>query len=618
MIKLTVDSVVPPSVPSQEVDAICDALPEMFYEALYHVVGETAIEPWTILSFGERYPERFDHSIRPNSGHLSLVYTAWKHGLPIVTTNFDLFFEQAARHLGLKPIVSVPTDVSKFTFAEPDTGEVAIWKVHGSIDKIESVCTTMQRISRLNESLIVQLRELFIGHRVCLLGYSGRDIDLFPFVSQFPFSEIPFWICKAFDTNHAIHSCPEKFIRIEAGTETLGRLIVGRIQDTNVPAVRLIAALKHEDKLSDGDPESLRVRYVQTLLEIGRDFVKSLLAPAFQGAGQVNRRLAHAASLLSVQRFSEASKYLDEYLAATSTGKHPVQVARAFLMLSSCHHNLSKYEQAESAAVRALAHSRHFKLKEEEAESLAQRDEARRMQLLPNLGHRDWTHFLRVGTPVLVFTFVVDLFRIRRILHESEQASTAKADTRLPYTYLEHLVRLFAMLQGFFHVVTGGRVGASLLLRGWGRIQEESYRAGYAAGIANAAKYRERLPGSAAGPRHRTDLSGEEIVSSRQIFELISHRNGLALVSRDTADRYLASRKYREAARLYRECIRLSQEIGNPSLELKAYVGLARCGEQVDTNTIRLLLAEIEGAGYQRISRSLLSYVESTHAATAP
>lgn len=611
MIDLTLKIVAPKDLPAQEVEAICNALPEMFYEGLYQIVGEVAIEPWKIITFGEISPNLFTYPIKPNTGHLSIAYLSWRNSLPIITTNFDLFFEGAAKHLGLNPVVSVPSKEGTWRLANRGSSEVAIWKVHGSVDRIESICTTLQRISQLNFPLISGLRELFTKHRACLLGYSGRDIDLFPFMSQFDFPQkAAFWICKSFGKDHGIHSCPEKFIGIKGGSELLAQYLINKINDNSEPARKLKKALNEEKKYYKNDEHiSIRDKNLRTLLSRGEEFIKERLEPFFKGPKDSNRLLVYGISLANVQKFELAAGYLKKYLEKIDSAKNPSDFVRASLVLSSCYHNLSKYEQAENVAVKSLKVCQEFDLKEEKAESLAQRDEALRMQHLPNLKFKDWIHFFQVDSIVVLFRFIIDLFRIKSILSNPKNVNQNPKQIRLWHIYLEHCIRLLAIIQRGLNVIFGKYVMTLPLAWAWTEIYNQSYNVGYAAGIANAIKYCDRLTDKSSMQSDTKKAFGQEIVSSRQVYELISHRNGLALIARDRGDYYLGNGVKEKAAKMYKMCIDLSKRDKNLSLELKGYLGLQRCGEKVDLKRIKYLLDEIEGTGYKRIKESLLNYL---------
>jgi len=448
------------------------------------------------------------------------------------------------------------------------------------------------------------------------LGYSGRDIDLFPFISQFDFPQKAFWICKSFGKKHGIHSSPEKFIGIEARSKLLAKCLISKINDYSKPAQKLKKVL-NEEEFGDDDYNSIRDKNLKVLLSKGEEFTKACLSPFFEGSKDVNRLLACGIAFVNIQKFKLARDYLEKYLQKIELTDNPHNFVRASSMLSSCYHNLSKYEQAENAAVRALKVCQQFNLKEEKAESLAQIDEALRMQHLPNLKFKDWIHFFRVDSIRVLFRFIVDLFSIESVLNDPKTVNEDPRQIRLWYTYLEHRIRLLAIIQGALNVIFGkfGKyVATPLLALSWRKIYNQSYNVGYAAGIANAIKYCDRLNGSSFTQHDGKATFAQEIVSSRQVYDLISHTTGIALIERDKGDSYLSKGMNREATEMYKKCVEDSRKNGNLSLELKGLLGLHRCGEKVALERIRYLLDEnkgIEGAGYRRIKKPLLRYLVS-------
>lgn len=83
MINLVVQALAPRDARADEIEAICGALPELFYEALYGTIGPVAVEPWTVLALHTREPSAFPHQVAPNTAHLAIVYLSWRHDLPI-------------------------------------------------------------------------------------------------------------------------------------------------------------------------------------------------------------------------------------------------------------------------------------------------------------------------------------------------------------------------------------------------------------------------------------------------------------------------------------------------------------------------------------------------------
>jgi len=611
MINLTLESLAPPDATAPEKDAICDALPELFYQGLFSLVGRAAVEPWTVLTLHSREPDAFPHRISPTAAHLLIVYLSWKHNLPIITTNFDTFFESAARLLGLQAVVSVPSGHEAYEYAEPNSTDIAIWKVHGSADNPDSICTTLQQISTLNPALIWELQRLFGAYPACLLGYSGRDIDLFPFVASFTFPQNgrAFWLCREFQGNHGIYARPEKFIGVLADAQDFARRAVPEITDHTQSARALREYLDRQQTSIADKAEQFRTENLGVYLGRGSNLVRQKLCPLLDGTGAPDRLLLHAVSLANVQSFSWAARHAHRYISAAGENANPRLLAKAWVLLSSCYHNLSKYEQSEQAAWRAYEISRAHGFTEEAIHAMASVDEAMRMQLYPNLPvTQRWT-VPRVKYAVLLFRFFLDVLRIQRLIRHSGSEDNRFLRDSLRHVALEHRIRLCAMLQRAVRSLGGETLAARLLERQWEWIRQESYRAGYAAGIANALRYRDRVGRRPPARPARAELDLPGIVFSRQIYEFMSHRNGSALVLRDQADALVEQGASEEASSLYEQCVELARAAENASLELKGLLGLRRCGKQVDRDRIGLLLDNIEGDGYRRVRKAVMDFI---------
>lgn len=161
------------------------------------------------------------------------------------------------------------------------------------------------------------------------------------------------------------------------------------------------------------------------------------------------------------------------------------------------------------------------------------------------------------------------------------------------------------MLQHLLILVCGRQVAHIALSRSWKLLVDESYETGYAAGVANSIRFDDRVrQGDANLASNQPDL--RDLVSSRQVYEFIGHRNGQALAFRDRADLLLGLGHRAQAAEFYQRCAEIAREHKNCSLELKGLIGLHRCGRRVDPSRVESLLGEIEGSGYRRLAGAVL------------
>lgn len=91
---------------------------------------------------------------------------------PILTTNFDPFIEIALRDVGLTPrtrTVAFDNPFPDDVLMEP--GQTSVLHLHGFVDSYS--LSTLQHITASRESLTDQLRRMFVGSTVVVVGYSG-------------------------------------------------------------------------------------------------------------------------------------------------------------------------------------------------------------------------------------------------------------------------------------------------------------------------------------------------------------------------------------------------------------------------------------------------------------
>lgn len=613
MIDLVAQELKPNGATKEEVAAICKALPELFYEALFGLIGKNAVLPWTALEVHKTQPNAFRMPIRPTLGHLATVYLSWKNALPIVTTNFDTLLESAAQALGLVPLPSLPTSTT-WKRAEKKL-QVAIWKVHGSADNPDSICTTLRQISTFNTSLLSELRDLCSSYLPCLLGYSGRDIDLFPFLASFsyPDDQPAFWLCSDFPPWHGIHTRPDKFKAIHGSindfANCLIRFLKPRVSPHDAETLRILIDLAQSDLTSEQSTqyaEDNRGVY----LNAARQIVREKILPLVVGPGGDYRLLLHAISLANVQRFALSARHAEKYIQVADNKVKPLWKTKTWILLSSCYHNLSKYQRSEHAARQALRIARRNRLTEEAVHALANLDEARRMQLDLSL---------RIGVPrlfpkilylALVVRFFVDTLRLTRWVASTKIEQDRGRYDAIHSVLIEHRVRLLAMLQKLAVATVGRNVAAQLFSGLWKQLQRESYKAGYAAGVANALKYLERLRTKPSKDQRESDNVDElGIVSSRHVYELIAHKNGLALILRDEADLLVESGQIGKAAELYKQVADLARDLQNSSLELKALLGLHSCGSPVELNRIKEVIDTIEVYWRNAVKKTIIKKI---------
>jgi tetratricopeptide (TPR) repeat protein len=147
--------------------------PEVFMQKIYSHWGRKTLDMTDI--FG-------DKQIEPNNNHKT-ISALTRQGLRIIlTTNFDRLIESEFPETGVKVI----EDHSAFkAFSEqihtnnlPDLPVVI--KLHGSAGNHDRIVVTLNQEGRLNKDIHTLMTSLLERYTFLFLGYSGRDLDLFP------------------------------------------------------------------------------------------------------------------------------------------------------------------------------------------------------------------------------------------------------------------------------------------------------------------------------------------------------------------------------------------------------------------------------------------------------
>lgn len=120
---------------------------------------------------------------KPNKNHRAIAALADRgHISSIVTTNFDCHIEQCLSDIGV-PFVTLPDESSVETWKDNSRGAqgLVLFKIHGSLDRTASLVATVKAAGRtLSRHKACALRDLLSTRQVLLIGYSGRDYDVFP------------------------------------------------------------------------------------------------------------------------------------------------------------------------------------------------------------------------------------------------------------------------------------------------------------------------------------------------------------------------------------------------------------------------------------------------------
>ncbi len=148
----------------------------------------------------------------PNSNHQILAALAKNGSISsLLTTNFDLYLENALTQaqadfrifVGESPTVDT-LSLTHFMPATHRTGVFRLVKVHGTLTHPETIQVTLEQVGHPFSPIISErLAGLLHGMHVVVVGYSGNDYDLFPFLqAEAPRMASLMWLCREIEELH--------------------------------------------------------------------------------------------------------------------------------------------------------------------------------------------------------------------------------------------------------------------------------------------------------------------------------------------------------------------------------------------------------------------------------
>ncbi|MBS1870140.1 MAG: hypothetical protein JSS99_10775 [Actinobacteria bacterium] len=555
-------------------------LPEIYYETLMDVVGQDVVEVWSVLDLWRRDARLARFGLGPSAVHRALALVAARSGMPLATTNFDLLLEEAARELGLSPDVI---------------------KLHGSVDEPETIRTTLRTITVTDDAALGRLASRFRDPRatVCLIGYSGRDLDLFPHICNWGLRDA-WWLDLAFDDKHAIHRWPQGFRAVRADASAWADAVLARLSAPPPPPRAPL------------DVAAARTTYAELLTERTRAVAQRLLAP-----DDPRRRLVHALALYGTGSNREAARnlrLLREDRAQLERLPAWLQ-ARALLLGAQLAHEFARYADSaqDARAARAATRGRGRRHPPTTVAARLHELEAERVARLPRLPVGGAAQLRSPAQWLLTIRFALGALTplrhrwLRRAVFGGHTAQLDGSEIRATFEYVEHLVRLGAIVQGALETLLRRRL-LRLLLPWWRWVDARSRVAGYAAGVANAAKYRERIEAPQRSP-----------LGAGHLFAMFPSHTGGSLAHRDAGERLLLQAQHaaeprrselrREAFAAFWSARAEARRAGDPSLVLKAMVGMALARDDVrfPAAEVDALLAEIQSPAYSRARDALVA-----------
>lgn len=572
------------------------AVPEVYHEVLLDFGGDATREIWKVLSAWESPASPLSgFSLGPNLVHLLVVYLSWKGGTPVLTVNFDRMLERAAIRLGLHP---------ETRLGRRATGDsVAIWKLHGSVDDTSTIRTTLQGITATNPRLLDSTQDTFTRATGCLIGYSGNDIDFFPFLCGWENVQRPiYWLSLNLDKT-AIERSPYGFLGLDEPAEAWARQVIERLPSATDERVRQLKA-----ELNRPLPATSEVdRAYRAVVE---DTAKRIYRATFS-ANDPKRLLAHATALAALGKNHDAERWLDAYMEHAGNASLD---CRAHLLRSALAHEFARYEDSREHAQLAFDLARERDMPESADQALLRIDEANRMLYVPpRLPIARSRAILGVDSLATIARMLLHAWTLRRWRKgpSAENSMARPRELRATFEYLEHLVRVAAIAQGLSERLLPSRFAEMLFAPWWRYLERRCYAAGYTFGIGNSKKYRlRRVPLEA---RKRSELSVLDL------YSLVPSPTGSSIHHRDIADVAAAqmrkasgderNRKREEALEHYEEAIDNAVEAGDPSLELKAMFGLqvVEPERKWPRDRVRRLVGRIQGPAYAKLADRIVA-----------
>lgn len=168
-----------------------EAYPEVVLECLCAAYGRTSVIGRLRALLNP--PDR-----RPNICHQTIAQFCKQDRVQgILTTNFDTFMEQALQEEGVAFHVVADNNIKQ-------EKTIPVIKAHGTIEDGSSlVFTRGEYYLGLSENLRNFLKSNMKGSTLVIAGYSGNDIDVFPFIRSLILENV-------FDTVHVVDLVPLK------------------------------------------------------------------------------------------------------------------------------------------------------------------------------------------------------------------------------------------------------------------------------------------------------------------------------------------------------------------------------------------------------------------------
>lgn len=435
---------------------------------------------------------------QPNAGHHLLVEQAARTGVPVLTTNFDLFLEQAAALQGLDAQVCLPRRDGTFAGEPVRSDAAAVWKLHGTA--LDPRTLRSQPPDLVRSSYNALRTALPSGlNRFLIVGYSGRDFDVYPWLRALVARADVLWIDLKFPPDHRARAVPD-CLTCEASFEEVARSYLAAHR-ADSPAGRAAAVAAMVDPLvSDRGREQFAERVEGAV----REHVGAVVAGEPHLA-----RLALTVMINTVADFPQAIR-LARTGADLRSGDPRLLLALEFA-LDSSDRLRSADLVARAARRRALLSGRVLLAGRAELalsycrlrrhKSTFTEPEVRSAYRNPR---RSTLAFARI---LLDAAVLAPLYVYASVMAARDTEDFGRYDA-LGFTadYIENLIRIAAVVRRVLERMPAAGLNRILDKEAWRFLGVLARRAGYMRGVLNVAKYRARRE------RNFEALFGSEVV----------------------------------------------------------------------------------------------------------
>jgi hypothetical protein len=545
--------------------------PEIFYEKLLELTkgDKRRLALWRLLSL----------PFQPNINHYFMVKYSYQNRVPLFTTNFDTLFEKAAARLGIKSNSIEGTE--SFDKEKLDSESINLMKLHGTIGsdgEVSRLYVMMTEISKFNPSTVEFIQEEMERRSLVIAGYSGRDLDHFPFIqekSKISSSKEVFWINKFKNRKDIDYQNA-----LSIGQR--GASIVFSYPDEYLKDSRLLGRFRLEETVGEAKPPS-----------ISSDLVLELQSEAKRGLrwAEAQKLLFLGSLLQGVGKFRESQKILKGLDDSGRSYLTEIQKCLLAVYLHSASHNLSEYTELKRYADRL---------------SIVQVSDRKLRGLFRIIGVISEAEFHRMLVPYMSFIyedFAVRLFRglllesyrlqeaatqrIRDLISEfglgtgiqltvNRHSAEEVFQVITQQNILEHLVRSLITKQQLVKDLAcipdnpfAKRILASIDDE-WIGLRDLCYRNGYYAGVANCHRHRYRT----LSPEAETEIGLDRAKSITIIANLETTRS---LVDQQLVDFHMRCGKVNRTRVNEHQIIGLFKEsllFGNYLNSLKSFLAL--------------------------------------------